>query len=121
MTKVGHKRQKVAKAGKKVRFTVQCKIPCDDHIIDAGGLETFFRERIKVANKTGNLGTKVALQRERTDIHVTVELPFQKRYIKYLTKKYLQMHKLRDFLRVIANNKNSYEIRYFNIPSADGN
>jgi len=39
------------------------------------------------------------------------------RYLKYLTKKYLKKHNVRDWLRVIAANKdrNLYELRYFNI------
>lgn len=35
--------------------------------------------------------------------------------MKYLTKKFLKKHELRDWLRVIANSKDSYELRYFNI------
>jgi hypothetical protein len=40
-----------------------------------------------------------------------------KRYLKYLTKKYLKKHNVRDWLRVIASNKDRtvYELRYFNI------
>ena len=37
------------------------------------------------------------------------------RYMKYLTKKFLKKHELRDWLRVIANSKDAYELRYFNI------
>ncbi|MCL7038709.1 hypothetical protein MKW94_014203 [Papaver nudicaule] len=39
------------------------------------------------------------------------------RYMKYLTKKYLKKHNVRDWLRVIASSKdrNVYELRYFNI------
>ena len=37
------------------------------------------------------------------------------RYLKYLTKKYLKKNNLRDWLRVVANNKESYELRYFQI------
>lgn len=42
-------------------------------------------------------------------------------YLKYLTKKYLKKHNVRDWLRVIASDKdkNGYELRYFNI--ADDN
>lgn len=36
-------------------------------------------------------------------------------YMKYLTKKFLKKHELRDWLRVIANSKDAYELRYFNI------
>jgi large subunit ribosomal protein L22e len=35
--------------------------------------------------------------------------------LKYLTKKFLKKNKLRDWLRVIANTKDTYELRYFNI------
>ncbi len=31
----------------------------------------------------------------------------------YLTKKYLKKQQIRDFLRVIASNKSTYELRYF--------
>jgi hypothetical protein len=44
------------------------------------------------------------------------------RYLKYLTKKYLKKHNVRDWLRVIASNKdrNVYELRYFNIADNEG-
>ena len=38
-------------------------------------------------------------------------MPFSKRYLKYLTKKYLKKQNLRDFLHVIAPSKTSYELR----------
>jgi large subunit ribosomal protein L22e len=40
-----------------------------------------------------------------------------KRYVKYLTKKFLKKHNVRDWLRVVASNKDHsvYELRYFNI------
>lgn len=40
---------------------------------------------------------------------------FSHRYLKYLTKKYLKKNNLRDWLRVVANSKESYELRYFQI------
>lgn len=48
-------------------------------------------------------------------ITVTAQAPFSKRYLKYLTKKYLKKQQLRDYLHVIASNKNTYELRYFSI------
>ena len=32
-----------------------------------------------------------------------------------MTKKYLKKNNLRDWLRVVASNKDSYELRYFQI------
>lgn len=37
------------------------------------------------------------------------------RYLKYLTKKYLKKNNLRDWLRVVASDKMTYELRYFQI------
>ena len=47
----------------------------------------------------------------------TVCLVIFSRYLKYLTKKYLKKNNVRDWLRVIASDKdrNVYELRYFNI------
>ena len=44
------------------------------------------------------------------------------RYLKYLTKKYLKKHNVRDWLHVIASNKdrNAYELWYFNIVENEG-
>jgi large subunit ribosomal protein L22e len=35
--------------------------------------------------------------------------------LKYLTKKYLKKHSLREFLYVVATGKTAYTIKYFNI------
>merc|ERR1712187_643397 len=103
--------------GKKtmLKFTIDCQQPADDNIIEAKELEKFLQNRIKVEGKTGNLGDKVSVSREKAKIHVNAEAPFSKRYLKYLSKKYLKMQQLRDFLRVVAPSKTSYELRYFNI------
>lgn len=71
--------------------------------------------------KTGNLGDKVSIVREKAKLHVTAQAPFSKRYLKYLGKKYLKSQNLRDFLRIVAPNKSSYEMRYFNINNGDEN
>ena len=41
------------------------------------------------------------------------------RYLKYLTKKFLKKNNLRDYIRVVANSKMSYELRYFQISTAE--
>lgn len=84
--------------------------------MDAANFEQFLQERIKVNGKAGNLGGGVVtIERSKSKITVTSEVPFSKRYLKYLTKKYLKKNNLRDWLRVVANSKESYELRYFQI------
>merc|ERR1719168_297227 len=110
MSGKGGKKKKIA-----LRFTVDCTHPVEDGIMDVTNFEKYLMERIKVEGKTGNFGTSVALERQKNKINLTSEIPFSKRYLKYLTKKYLKKNNLRDWLRVVANSKDSYELRYFQI------
>jgi hypothetical protein len=55
-----------------------------------------------VNGKAGALGDSVTISRDKTKIQVSAEAPFSKRYLKYLTKKYLKKQQLRDWLHVIA-------------------
>merc|ERR1711965_406084 len=104
------------------KFFVDCKQPVEDNIMDISQLEKYYQDRIKVNGKTGNLGEMVKIGKEKSKVTVAVssELEkFSKRYIKYLTKKYLKKQNLRDFLHVIAPKKEGYQLKYFNINSND--
>lgn len=84
--------------------------------MDVMSIEKFLIERIKVNGKVGNLGNSVSVEKSgKSKIIVNAEIAFSKRYLKYLTKKYLKKNNLRDWLRVVANGKDSYELRYFQI------
>ncbi|KAL8028927.1 hypothetical protein ABFX02_14G194700 [Erythranthe guttata] len=99
-------------------YVIDCAKPVQDKIMDIASLEKFLQERIKVSGKPGALGDIVIVTRDNTKITVTANhTTFSKRYLKYLTKKYLKKNNVRDWLRVIASNKdrNIYELRYFNI------
>uniref|UniRef100_A0A8C5Q508 Ribosomal protein L22 like 1 n=1 Tax=Leptobrachium leishanense TaxID=445787 RepID=A0A8C5Q508_9ANUR len=105
------------KKAKKVlcRFTLDLTHPVEDGIFDSVNFEQFLKEKVKVNGKTGNLGNTVRIERLKTKITVLSEKQFSKRYLKYLTKKYLKKNNLRDWLRVVASDKETYELRYFQI------
>ncbi|GJJ77328.1 magnesium transporter [Entomortierella parvispora] len=110
------------KATKKVshKFTIDCSGPAGDKIFDAAAFEKFLHDRIKIEGRTGGLADKVTIVRgDDAKITVTANQEFSKRYLKYLTKKFLKKHQLRDWLRVIASDKGTYELRYFNIANQD--
>ncbi|KAH0913687.1 hypothetical protein HID58_037008 [Brassica napus] len=102
---------------KGVAFVIDCSKPVDDEIMEIATLEKFLQERIKVGGKPGALGDSVSITKNKGKITVTADSNFSKRYLKYLTKKYLKKYNIRDWLRVVASNKdrNVYELRYFNI------
>ncbi|XP_054519072.1 large ribosomal subunit protein eL22-like [Gorilla gorilla gorilla] len=109
----------VVKGGKKkkqvLKFTLECTHPVEDGIMDAANFEQFLQERIKVNGKAENLGGGMAtIERSKSKINVTSEVPFSKRYFKYLTKTYMK-NNLRDWLLLVTNSKDSYKLRYFQI------
>merc|ERR1712043_84184 len=97
------------------KYTVDCTHPVEDGILDCASFEKFLHDRIKVEGKTGNLGTNVRIGREKSKVAIESAVPFSKRYLKYLTKEYLKKNNLRDWLRVVAATKDSYDLRYFHI------
>ena len=101
--------------GKKKTFTIDCTDPVQDDIFDIAAFEKFLQDRIKVNGKAGVLGSKVKISVNKAKIAINAQLPFSKRYLKYLTKKYLKKNQIRDWLRVIAVGKNTYQVRYFKI------
>ncbi|KAL1922786.1 60S ribosomal protein eL22 [Calcarisporiella thermophila] len=102
------------------KFVIDCSGPANDKIFDAAAFEKFLHDRVKVNGRTNNLGDAVTIARGGdSKITVTANTQFSKRYLKYLTKKFLKKHQLRDWLRVIASDKQTFELRYFNISSQE--
>ncbi|XP_038061284.1 60S ribosomal protein L22-like [Patiria miniata] len=117
--KVNKKGAKPVVKGKKKRqtlhFTIDSSLPVEDGIMDAANFETFLQDRIKVDGKTKNFGNNVSIERKKSKLTITSNVHFSKRYLKYLTKKYLKKNNLRDWLRVVASGKETYDLRYFQI------
>jgi len=87
-----------------------------DGILDVALFEKYLHDHMKVDGKTGKLGTVVTLSRAGSIITVhSHTIVFSKRYLKYLTKRFLKKYSLRDWLHVIATDKQTYQLRYFNI------
>ncbi|XP_077480555.1 ribosomal protein eL22-like [Stigmatopora argus] len=121
MAPIRQKKPSVSKKSKKPpgwKFSLDLTHPVEDGILDSASFEKFLKERIKVNGKTGNL-VGVSVGRVKNKINVASEKQFSKRYLKYLTKKYLKKNNLRDWLRVVASDKETYELRYFQISQDD--
>ncbi|XP_017381802.1 60S ribosomal protein L22-like 1 [Cebus imitator] len=87
------------------KFNLDLTYPVEDGIFDSGNFEQFLREKVKVNGKTGNLGNVVHVEGFKNNITVVSEKQFSKRYLKYLTKKYLKKNNLCDWLQVVASDK----------------
>lgn len=97
---------------------IDCTQPVEDKVLDVPQFEKFLHDKIKIAKKTGQLASNnVVITRDRSKITVAspAELGFSKRQLKYLSKRFLKKQQLKDYLRIVAASKNSYEMRYYNI------
>lgn len=101
------------------KYTIDCSAPVSDEVILISGFEKFLHDKIKVDGKAGQLGDAVKIGKDKNKITVTAQLPFSKRYLKYLTKKYLKKQTLRQFLRVVATSKDAYELKYYSMDAGD--
>ena len=70
--------------------------------------------RYKAAEKASS-DHNLTLRPGSVTVVVEPAVPFSKRYLKYLTKKFLKKNQLRDWLRVVADSKGTYTLKYFNI------
>ena len=109
--------KKGAKAQKKIniKYSINCKEPINDNVIVLNDFEGFLKSKIKVDGKAGNLGSQVTVSKDRDSIVLNASIPFSKRYLKYLTKKYLKKQDLKEYLRVVSTDKTHYMMKYFNI------
>ncbi|KAL7417561.1 ribosomal protein L22e [Mrakia frigida] len=102
-------------------FTIDCTKPAEDKIFDVAAFEKYLHDSIKVDGKPGQLGTIVGITRVgEYKINITSVAPLSKRYLKFLTKRFLKKSTLREFIRVVAASKDSYELRFYNVQGEDG-
>ncbi|CAD8086260.1 unnamed protein product [Paramecium primaurelia] len=98
-----------------LKFVIDCTEPKEDKVLNLDEFVSYLQSRIKVQGKTGNLGNDVTVAAEQEKVVVTSTIPFSKRYLKYLTKKYLKQETLREYLYVHSLDKATYQLKYFNV------
>ena len=103
-----------------IKFVIDCRTAIEDDLMDEKEFTDFLKNKIKVNNKTGQLGDNIQISRAEKKITVQSKIPLSKRYLKYLSKKFLKKKNMRDFLRVVASSKTDYELRYFNLANDAG-
>ena len=117
----GMMKTKPLSQGKKV-FKIDCTVPATDGIFDEtllGAFEQYFQQNVKLHGRKGKLADKVKVNMNNNVLTVSTTMQYKKRYFKYLTKKFLKKKELRDWLRILANGKSGYQLKYFNIRGDD--
>jgi large subunit ribosomal protein L22e len=63
--KSGNKEKKIAQ-----KFVVDCSKPVEDKVFSTNAFAEFLKERIKVNNKTGNLGSEITVSSDAKNVTV---------------------------------------------------
>ena len=85
--------KKVAKVN--LKFILDCTQVAQDSLLQPTKFAEFLQQKIKVQNKTGNLGDAVKVETDDKKVTVKSTIPLSKRYLKYLAKKYLKRNKVK--------------------------
>lgn len=112
-------------SAKNPKFFIDFSKPAGDGVFDGPAFEKFLHDRIKVEGRAGQLGDKIKIESEGEfaflsktlqpvycpnpqrhisllgthKLSVSSTIPFSKRYLKYLTKKFLKKHQIRNYIR----------------------
>lgn len=107
--------------GKKV-FEIDCAVPAADGIFDdetCQGFEQYLQENTKMHGRKGKLADKCKINFHNNVLTVATTMKYRKKYFKYLTKKFLKKKGMRDYLRILADGKKKYVLKYFNIKDTE--
>ncbi|KAH9982452.1 ribosomal protein L22e [Lactifluus volemus] len=102
----------------KHKFVIDYSRPASHNVFDGGLFEKFLHDHIKVDNKAGQLGDKVKVTRDKQN-HSCCQHSLFEAIPEVSHKKFLKKNSLRDYLRVVASGKDSYQLSFYNIEAAD--
>lgn len=105
-------REKNPQVEKALKFTLDLGVAYEDDLIVPKEFLDFLKTSMKLNGKKGNLGEDVTLLLSGSKINLTSKVRVSKRYLKYLTKKYLKKSDILEYLKVIATDKQTYRIKY---------
>lgn len=99
------------KVQKPIKFTLNLGVAYDDDFLVVSDFVEYLQRNFKVNGHKGELKDDVTIAANGKNIQFTSTRRFPKRYIKYLTKKYLKKYQILEYLRILATDKKTYTIK----------
>lgn len=98
-------------------FTVDCSQPAKDNLISASELETYLQEKIKCHIGKKEKLLNIAASGNEVKVFVTGEF-IKKVGLRFQLRRFLNMKRLRAFIKVYSSGTDAYEFRYINVEEA---
>ncbi|KAM0679067.1 60S ribosomal protein L22 [Binucleata daphniae] len=100
-------------------FTFNCATLTNDNLISTSDFQEYIQSRIKIQGKVNNTKDKCDITVSGDNILVDTKIPFNKKYIKFLAKKFLHSKNLKDWVRITSTDTNGYQFVYYNVENEE--
>lgn len=94
---------------------LDCTKCTNESLFDISELKDYYLEKIKVKGVTGQLGKNIIIEISGNTLKISYKKFICKRYMKFLGRKFLRLKKLNSFVRLVANTKQGYAFRFYNV------
>merc|ERR1711972_265830 len=114
--RLSRKVRSVVMLNKPVKYTIDLAqaMEDEDQVIDPKHYVNYLKTHLKPGGKK-LVDEAVTIESVQKKVNVVTTVQFGKRYLKYLTKKYLKAQDIISYLRVISDSKLGYKIKFIDI------
>jgi len=114
--RVLRKTREMVQLKKEIKYTIDLTAAMDDEdqVIDQGHYIDYLKTKLKL-NKVSLCDKFATVESAGKKVVVASSVKFGKRYLKYLTNKYLKAQDIKTYLRVLATDKLGYKVRFLNL------
>ena len=107
---------------KTIKHTVHLEVSIDDSLVQLSEFVDYIKSNLKVNGNKGALGEDIVVSANGTkQVMVTSRVRLAKRYIKYLTKKFLKKIGISDYIKINATEKSVYRLKYIAVEKTKEN
>merc|ERR1712151_240443 len=111
--RVLRKQRQLVQNKKEIKYTIDLTAAMDDEdqVIDQGHYIDYLKTKLRLNGKA--LCDEFAtVEASGKKVVVASNVKFGKRYLKYLTNKYLKSQDIKSYLRVLATDKLGYKVKF---------
>ena len=97
---------------KELKFVVDFGVAFQDDLVIPKEFQTYLLSRLKLNGETGNVNQDVVVTTSGGKVTLTSKVRLSKRYLKYMTKKYLKKTDILEYFKIVATDRATYTVEY---------
>merc|ERR1712178_515883 len=111
------KQRQLVQNKKEIKYTIDLTAAMDDEdqVIDQGHYIDYLKTKLKLNGKALCDDEFATVEASGKKVIVASNVKFGKRYLKYLTNKYLKAQDIKSYLRVLSSDKLGYKVKFLSL------